>query len=81
MPRVNYNKWITPPIEGDPEDYLTFYTSKDIQRIFALESLTSARRLMNSPGFPSMRVGRGLRVTRHNLLKYISQNEKSKIYI
>lgn len=68
-------------IEGDPNDYLMIYTAKDIQKIFSLESLASARRLMNSPGFPSMKVGRGLRVTRHNLLKYISQNERSKIYI
>lgn len=62
------------------EDYLTIYTAKDVQRIFSLESLSSARRLMNRPGFPAMRVGRALRVTRGNLIEYIKQNERSKIF-
>ena len=62
------------------DDYLTIYTAKDVQQIFSLESLSSARRLMNRPGFPAMKVGRSLRVTKGNLIEYIKQHEKSAIF-
>lgn len=75
---VNEIKQLMGLIVGD--DYLTIYTAQDIQKIFSLESLSAARKLMNRPGFPAMRIGRSLRVTKGNLIEYIKQNDRSKIY-
>lgn len=61
-------------------DYLILYDAKDIQEIFALESISGARKLMNSPGFPVMKVGRKLLVTKGNLVEFIKQHETSKIF-
>lgn len=65
---------------ANSDDYLTLYTAEDVQKIFALESISSARRLMNSPGFPVMRIGRSLRVTKGNLVNYIKQYSQAHIY-
>lgn len=62
------------------DDYLTIYTAKDVQRIFSLESISGARKLMNRPGFPAMRIGRSLRVTKGNLIEYIKQHETANVY-
>ena len=62
------------------DDYLTLYTAEDVKEIFSLESISSARRLMNSPGFPAMKVGRSLRVTKGNLVNYIKQYSQAHIY-
>ena len=60
-------------------DDLVLYTPEDIQRIFSLESIEGARRLMNTPGFPLMRIGRNLRVTKGELKRFIKQNKNTKI--
>lgn len=62
------------------EDYLVLYTAQDIQKIFSLESISGARKLMNSSGFPSMKVGRKLLVTKGNLVEFIRQHETSKVF-
>lgn len=62
------------------DDYLVLYTAKDIQKIFSLESISGARKLMKAPGFPSMKIGRTLLVTKGNLVEFIRQHETSKVF-
>lgn len=63
----------------EEECSLVIYDSEDIQRIFKLQSISSARRLMNHPAFPLMRIGRALLVTEDNLKKFIKDNGTSFI--
>lgn len=58
---------------------LVIYNAEDIQRIFKMKSISSARRLMNHPAFPLMRVGRALLVTEDNLKRFIRDNGTSFI--
>ena len=58
---------------------LVMYGPEDVQRIFKLQSISSARRLMNHPAFPLMRVGRALLVTEDNLKRFIRDNATSFI--
>lgn len=60
-------------------DLLVLYTAKDIQQIFKLDSISSARRLMNHPSFPAMKIGRSLRVTKYDLVRFIESNHNSYI--
>ena len=55
------------------------YDAKQIQEMFHLESISSARRMMNHPAFPSMRVGRRLLVTDYQLAKFLKENDRSYI--
>ena len=61
----------------EEECSLVIYDSEDVQRIFKLQSISSARRLMNHPAFPLMRIGRALLVTEDNLKKFIKDNGTS----
>ena len=63
----------------DEECSLVIYDSEDVQRIFKLQSISSARRLMNHPAFPLMRIGRALLVTEDNLKQFIKDNGTSFI--
>ena len=63
----------------EEECSLVIYDSEDVQRIFKLQSISSARRLMNHPAFPLMRIGRALLVTEDNLKKFIKDNGTSFI--
>lgn len=61
------------------DDSLILYTAKDVQKIFKLDSISSARKLMNHPAFPSMRIGRSLRVTKKDLVRFVEANHNSYI--
>ena len=63
------------------DDNLVLYDANDIQKIFSLGSISTARKLMNTPAFPSMRVGRKLLITKGNLKKYIATYSQDKIDI
>lgn len=60
-------------------DSLVLYTAEDIQKIFKLKSIAAARKLMNHPAFPTMRIGKALRVTEKNLIRFIEANQNSYI--
>lgn len=62
-------------------DELVIYTAKDVQEIFHLNSIQTARRLMNNPSFPLMRVGRKMLVTKENLEKFIKQNGSKNLVL
>lgn len=55
------------------------YDVKQIKDIFHLESLSSARRLMNHPAFPSLRIGRKLLVTEWELMTFLEANSEGYI--
>lgn len=55
------------------------YDAAQIQEIFHLDSISSARRLMNHPAFPSMRVGRKLLVLDWELNKFLAANGRGYI--
>lgn len=63
------------------EDTLTLFTPEDIRDIFKLSSTSTARKLMNQPSFPLMRIGRRMRVTKENLIKFIKDNGTTMFYI
>lgn len=63
------------------DETLTVYTAEDVQKIFGLGSIDTAYRLMRSPAFPSMRIGKALRVTKGNLIKFIDANSTKDIII
>ena len=60
-------------------DTLTLYSAEDIKDIFKLGSIDSAYRLMKNPAFPSMKIGKHLRVTKRNLIKFIEANDTGSI--
>ncbi len=61
------------------EDALTIYGAEDVQRIFKLGSIDSAYKLMKHPAFPLMRIGKQMKVTKGNLVKFIEANSTSDI--
>lgn len=63
------------------EDALTLFTPEDIRDIFKLSSTSTARKLMNQPSFPLMRIGRRMRVTKENLIRFIKDNGTTVFYI
>lgn len=58
---------------------LTLYSAEDIKDIFKLGSIDSAYRLMKNPAFPSMKIGKHLRVTKENLIRFIEANSTGTI--
>lgn len=60
-------------------DTLTLYSAEDVKDIFKLGSIDSAYRLMKNPAFPSMKIGKHLRVTKRNLIKFIEANDTGSI--
>lgn len=63
------------------DETLTVYGAADVQKILGLGSIDTAYRLMRSPAFPSMRIGKALRVTKGNLIKFIDANSTKNIVI
>lgn len=58
---------------------LTIYGAEDVKDIFKLGSIDSAYRLMKNPAFPSMKIGKHLRVTKGNLIRFIEANSTGTI--
>ena len=52
---------------------ITMYTVKDIQRIFKC-SQAHAYELVNTSGFPQMRIGRKILIEKHLLKRWIDKN-------
>ena len=54
------------------------YTIKDIMQILKIGE-TSARKLVSTRGFPSMRVGRQYRILKTDFEKWLRQNSDKEI--
>ena len=59
---------------------ITMYNVKDVQNIFRC-SQTHAYELVNSNGFPAMRIGRKILVEKRLLEKWIEKNCGKKIIV
>lgn len=54
------------------ETYIVLYTPKDIQKMFQL-SRTNTYQLINSPGFPSVRLNKKILIPKKDLEKWLEK--------
>lgn len=65
---------------ADYNDDIVLYNSKDIQRIFKC-SKRQTYEILNTNGFPSMRIGHKFYVEKKALEKWLSQNQGKWVII
>ena len=58
----------------DKDDILTYYNIDDIKKIFRLDSKQKAYKLVKTQGFPSIKIGRDIRVNKKALIDFIEKN-------
>ena len=58
-----------------------YYTIEDIKNILQLNSKSTAYKLVNTPGFPKMKIGRSIRINPKKFEEYMEEHSEEEIIL